>query len=110
MGGISDDLSHDIATDPLGNVYIIGSFQGTVNFGADFGSTYTKTSAGDNDIFVTRIDADGTYGWTKRIGGALADSGRGITISSSGIYITGDFQDTVNFGADFGTKDVCWRL
>jgi hypothetical protein len=106
IGGMSDDHVQDITTDTLGNIHIIGSFQGAVNFGADFGSTHTKTSAGDYDIFVTRIDADGTYGWTKKIGGTLADHGNGITISSSGIYITGEFSGTVNFGADFGITDT----
>jgi hypothetical protein len=107
MGGTGIDVGHDIITDVSGNIYVTGSFMGTVDFGADFGTTDTKTSAGSSDIFVTRISGDGTYGWTKRMGGTSSDRGEGITTDPSGnVYVTGYFGGTVNFGADFGTTDI----
>jgi len=46
-----------------------------VNFGADWSLTDSKTSAGSYDIFITKINSDGTYGWTKRMGEALGIMG-----------------------------------
>ncbi len=107
VGGAFYDSGWSFTTDSAGNVYVTGSFTGTVNFGLDFGTTDTKTSTGYEDIFITKINSNGTYGWTKRIGGASHDIGTGISIDSSGnLYITGSFTGTVNFGLDFGTTDT----
>jgi hypothetical protein len=106
MGGTSNDVGHGIITDPLGNVYILAAFEGTVDFGHDFGVTDERTSAGDKDISITRINANGTYAWTRRMGGTLRDYGIGITTDSAGhIFIAGYFEGTVDFGADFGSTD-----
>jgi hypothetical protein len=107
MGGTLGDAGNGIATDSSGNVYITGGFGSTVNFGLDFGTTDIKTSAGSADIFVTKINANGTYGWTKIMGGTTGEAGDGIATDSSGnVYVTGGFQGTVNFGLDFGTTDI----
>ncbi len=107
MGGTGWDDGRAITTESSGNVYVTGSFMGTVNFGLDFGTTDIKTSAGNYDIYVTKINANGTYGWTKIMGGTLSDSGSAVTTDSSGnVYVTGSFMGTVNFGLDFGTTDI----
>ncbi len=107
MGATSDDRGNAITTDSSGNVYVTGDFQGTVNFGLDFGTTDIKTSAGSTDIYVTKINANGSYGWTKTMGGTSDDRGNAITTDSSGnVYVTGSFMGTVNFGLDFGTTDI----
>ncbi len=106
-GGLLPDSGISTATDLSGNVYITGYFQGTVNFGTDFGTTDTKTSAGNNDVFITRINANGSYGWTRRIGGTLNDQSFGVTTDLAGnVYVIGEFYDITDFGADFGTGDI----
>jgi hypothetical protein len=107
MGGTSYDYGYAITTDSSGNVYVTGYFSSIVNFGLDFGPTDIKTSAGYEDIFITKINANGTYGWTKTMGGTSYDYGYAITTDSSGnVYVTGGFSSTVNFGLDFGTTDI----
>jgi hypothetical protein len=107
MGGSEVDIGEDITTDPSGNIYVTGSFEDTVNFGADFGTVDIKTAIGLNDTFVTRVNANGTYGWTRRLGGPSYEYGHSITTDPFGnVYITGQFQGTVDFGADFGTSDI----
>jgi hypothetical protein len=107
MGGTSDDGARGITTDSSDNVYVTGYFFGTVNFGLDFGATDNKTSAGARDIFIAKINANGSYGWTKIMGGTQQDMGQSITTDSSGnVYATGAFRDVVNFGLDFGTTDT----
>ncbi|MCL5808828.1 MAG: Ig-like domain-containing protein [Deltaproteobacteria bacterium] len=96
-----------ITADPSGNVYLAVTFDGKVDFGAYFGTPEPKTSSGGFDIFVTKINADGTYAWTKPIGGAGFDSTDFITTDPSGnVYLVGTSDGTADFGAGFGTTDV----
>jgi hypothetical protein len=107
MGGTAEDRGYDVVRDLSGNVYLTGYFNGTVDFATDFGGSDSKISAGSGDIFVTRINANGNYGWTKRMGGTGGDSGYGVSVDSNGnVYVTGYFQSTVNFAADFGGSDT----
>src|SRR5687767_13565354 len=52
------------AADSSGNVYVTGQFQGTVDFDPTAGVD-SHTGAGSNDVFLTKYNADGSYGWTK---------------------------------------------
>jgi hypothetical protein len=107
MGGLSTDYGNAITTDGSGNVYLTGYFiSGTADFGADWSSNIIKTNAGDSDIYITKINANGSYGWTKWIGGPGSDKGLSLTIDGNGgLYIAGFFQSTVNFCADWSGTD-----
>ncbi len=106
IGGSGNDLSADITVDNSGNVFVTGSFGSTVNFQADWGGTDNKTSAGGYDIFVTKINSNGTYGWAKKIGDTGNDDGNGLIVDNSGnVFVVGNFHDTVNFQADWGGTD-----
>ena len=106
MGDTSYDSGKSISSDSSGNVYVTGCFSGIVDFASDFGSADSKTSAGDDDIFVTKINSDGSYVWTRRMGGTGSDCGNSITTDSSGnVYVTGTYNDTVNFMSDFSGTD-----
>jgi len=98
-------LDFDVAADVSGNVYVTGYFSGVVDFDDDFGGGLEdpKTSAGGKDIFVVKINPDGSYGWARRIGGTGDDRSRGISTDGSGnVYVTGWFNDVVDFDEDFG--------
>ncbi len=96
-GGTGADNAQSVATDTAGNIYLTGRFQGNVDFDAGAG-TDNHVSAGDNDIYITRINSDATYGWTKTMGGALFDSGTSVAADSSGnLFLTGAFNSTVDF-------------
>ncbi len=82
-----------IAVDGAGNSYVTGNFYGM----ATFGST-TLTSA-TGDIFVAKLDSDGTFVWVASAGGGTADS-YSIDLDGSGSsYITGKFRGTATFGS-----------
>jgi hypothetical protein len=107
MGSSGTEMGLFISTDSAGNVYITGTFEDAVDFGNDFGTTDIKTSAGNEDIFLVRINANGTYAGARRMGGVGKDWGTGTSADSSGnVYITGMFGDAVDFGNDFGTTDI----
>jgi hypothetical protein len=105
MGGTGIDNGFGVSVDGSGNVYVTGSFFGTVDFDEDFGGGIEapKTSADSFYIFVTRVNSDGAYGWTRRMGGTGIDNGRGVSVDGSGnVYVTGFFYGTVDFDEDFG--------
>lgn len=106
VGGTSGDYVSDIAIDSGGNLHIIGWFASdTVDFDPGAG-TDNQTSAGFSDIFISKYLPDGTYVWTKRIGGIERDYSRGITIdASNSLIITGTFNGTVDFDLGAGTDN-----
>lgn len=82
------------AVDTNGNVFTTGDLQGSTDFGGG-----TLTSAGDRDVFVMKRTAAGAFSWAIRVGGTGADRGFGVGTDSTGnVYVTGQFQNTVNFG------------
>ena len=106
IGGTSYDVGTSLAIDGNGNVYTTGNFSGTVDFdpGAD---TYNLTSAGDVDIFISKLDTNGNFVWVKKMGGTLADSGGDIVLDGNGnIYSIGGFYGTVDFNPGAGINNL----
>ncbi|MCX6258077.1 MAG: GEVED domain-containing protein [Bacteroidia bacterium] len=84
-----------IAVDNNGNVYVTGSFSGTVNFPG-----YSLTSSGLTDIYLVKYDNNGTLQWAVKAGGISNDDGRGICVDNAGyVYITGFITDNATFGS-----------
>jgi len=104
-GGPSRDAAAALATDGAGTLYVTGEFGGVVDFGADFGTGDEKTSAGDQDVFLIKTLVDGTYVWTRRLGGANKDIGLAVDVDGD-VWIVGSFQDSVDFGQDFGSSEI----
>ncbi|MEJ2657501.1 MAG: hypothetical protein P8012_09935, partial [Desulfobacterales bacterium] len=106
-GGTDRDYGQSVAVDGSDNVYITGYFSGAnVNFNPGAG-TDDHTSAGLEDIFLTKINADGSYGYTKTMGGTDRDYGRSVAVDGSdNVYITGYFSGAnVDFNPGAGTDD-----
>jgi gliding motility-associated-like protein len=96
-GGALSDFGRTIRTDASDNVYIIGSFQGTVDFDPGTG-TFSQSSNGSLDFYIQKLDPNGNFIWAKTIGGTAIDYSNDLTIDASGnLYITGRFENTVDF-------------
>ena len=96
ISGTSTDNGTGIATDSSGNVYVIGYYVGTI----DFGSGTSLTSAGSGDAFVAKYNTGGTVQWAKSIGNTGSDAGFGIATDSSGnVYVIGYYRGTVTIGS-----------
>jgi hypothetical protein len=64
---------------------------------------YTKSfGAGEDDVYVVKLDAKGNLQWTKTIGGKKRDRGSSLVQTSDGGYAIAGFTDS--FGA--GETDV----
>lgn len=86
-----------VNVDGEGNVIVVGFF--TSSFDFDNGpNTTTLTSAGDRDIFILKLDADGNFIWAKRIGAVGTDMAFSVTTDAfNNILTTGLFQATTDF-------------
>lgn len=109
FGGTGWDRGHAVALDGAGNVIVAGDFEGSVSFGAT-----TLTSAGQTDVFVTKLSADGVPIWALRGGGAglECDFGFcGVTADGTGnVYLVAYYEETATFGdkqvTSVGSYDV----
>jgi hypothetical protein len=85
----------DLASDASGNVIIVGTFGGTV----DFGGGPLVSGTGDEDMFVAKFNAAGGHVWSRRIGGSSMESPNTVAVDGGGnITISGGFRGTVDFG------------
>jgi hypothetical protein len=102
MGDTQNDESYSLAIDENGNIYIAGWFQSnTIDFDPDVG-TDEHTNNGNYDIFLTKINSDGSYGWTQTIGGSNIDYAQSISADFEGnVYITGEI-DSASIDFDSG--------
>ncbi|MEN7548785.1 SBBP repeat-containing protein [Rapidithrix thailandica] len=101
-----DDTGYSIALDSDGNVYITGSFYGTVDFDPGTG-IHNLSAKGTGDIFVQKLDREGNFVWAKSMGGSGYESGYSIALDSDGnVYITGGFYGTADFDPGAGSHNL----
>jgi Secretion system C-terminal sorting domain/Beta-propeller repeat len=106
MGGTSSDAGYSIAIDASGNVYTTGFFYGTADFDPGTG-TFNLTTAGNGDIFISKLDSSGNFAWAKRMGAADYDYGNSIALDAAAdVYTTGTFLGTVDFDPGAGTFNL----
>lgn len=90
-----------MATDHFGNSYLTGTFYTW----ADFDGIPLTAMGGylDEDVYISKIDANGNWVWAVNAGGIEQDAiyGRGLAIDNNGgLYITGFIGSaTATFGS-----------
>ena len=106
FGGIGDDFCESMVIDAVGNVYTVGGFQNTVDFDPGIDSMMLS-ALGWRNIFIQKLDKNGNFLWAKSIGGKGNDFGGGIALdAASNVYITGGFDDTVDFDPGMGVTKL----
>jgi hypothetical protein len=105
LSGTYSCKGHSLALDSNGNIYITGSFEGTIDFDPGTG-IYNLTSVGENNnAFACKLDAFGNFVWAKQMSGEGYCSGLSLALDEAGnwdIYITGNFIETVDFDPSSG--------
>lgn len=92
----------DIKVDASGNIYTTGYFNDTFDFDPG-GGVFPLASAGSQDMFVSKLDANGDFLWAFRLGGASYDYSHAIDVDDLGnVYLTGNFKYTVDFDPGVG--------
>lgn len=80
------DAGRKVEVDGSGNVFVVGEFRDS----ADFGAT-TLSTAGDSDGFLVKLNAGGTIQWARDWGTTVNDAGYGVDLDSSGnVYALGN--------------------
>ena len=97
MGGTGPDGGGTINADADDNLYVTGSFAGTVDFDPGAG-VFNLTATGPADIFIQKLDSLGDFIWAEAIQG----SGSGALISATldddrNLYTTGRILGKLDF-------------
>jgi hypothetical protein len=106
FGGPGTDSGMGVAVDGLGNVYLTGEFQQTVDFGDG------PRTANGYDLFLGSFDAaTGKLNWVKTFGGPDIDGGRGVaTLPNGTVHVTGRIASALSLGGpvlgNAGGQDV----
>lgn len=107
LGGLERDHGWDVAMDGAGNLFVTGSFKGTVDF--DPGPGVEERTAGDDgiaetpirgrmDAFVVKYDAEGKFAWVIVLGGSSVNLTRSLAVDDQGgIAVAGQFSGLVDF-------------
>jgi hypothetical protein len=95
-GNAAGAKGNSISLDASGDVYSTGYFSGTVDFDPGTG-TDNHASAGGNDAYISRLDANGNFIWAKQLGGSGGDQGFSISVDGAGnVYSSGYFTGTAD--------------
>jgi gliding motility-associated-like protein len=102
----SYSVGNSVATDALGNIYMVGYFVDTVSFAADSlrGLSPTDPNFETLNVFLVKYDAAGNILWARQSVAPSSTSaawGYSVAIDPAGNpYISGSFHDTICFGSD----------
>ncbi|MBH8556943.1 T9SS type A sorting domain-containing protein [Hymenobacter negativus] len=85
-----------IAFDATGDILTAGAFTGTLTFGPSI----SLTSAGSQDVFVSKVDAaTGQTVWATRAGSTGQETVHSLRPTSTGeLLLTGSFESQTDFG------------
>ena len=97
FGGVNDDEVFNLRLDASNNLYVAGSFQGTMDIDPGVGVN-NLTSNGGKDIFLLKYTIDGNLIWGFNVGGPGDDEGLAVVLDANGdCYLSGNFTQTVDF-------------
>src|SRR5688572_10017150 len=106
VGGTVNDNGTSIATDPTGNIFVAGSYEGTVDFDPGAGIS-NLTSLGILDGYLLKLDPAGNYLWAVSIGGSHTDVAYSIAADPQGnVIVAGRYGNTVDFDPGAGTTSL----
>jgi len=92
-------ISPSIAQDSSGNIFVTGTFSDSATI---FGEAVVST--GSYDIYLAKLNTDGTLLWVKKYGGTHSEESSSIYIDAQNkIYITGAFNSATVDSNLFGT-------
>lgn len=103
MGGEDEDEALAISIDDSSKIWVVGSMQNSFTVGTD-----NLTSNGGKDIFVAKVDSNGTPMGAFNIGGASNDLALGLVLDNNyAPWVTGVFSGSaVDFDPGSGTNNL----
>ncbi len=103
LGGSLDDTGYSIATDSSSNVYVAGT-TGSTDFPTQ--GPLQAANAGNEDVFVTKLNSTGTaLVYSTYLGGSATDFAFALALDSAGnVHVVGTTQST-----DFPTTPKAYQ-
>ncbi len=93
-GGDSSDHTREVRIDAKGNIVVLGRFAWTADFGGG-----SLSSAGADDVFAVKLDANGNHLWSRRFGDDESQFPTAMSIDSGDhVLVAGSFDGTIDFG------------
>lgn len=103
IGSTGSDIGNEISIDANGYVYVVGSFEGTVDFNPGSGTSNLTSQTGSSS-FVLKLTPSGAYDWAKTIGSNLGTTGEGLSVDAQGTcHFAGNFSGTADLDPGAGT-------
>lgn len=99
-----------MATDAIGNVYVVGTYEGTMDLDPGPGVTSVGPAYG-SDIWFGKYSSNGTLIWAHALYGGNDDAGMDIAVdNSNNVYITGFYSlpgaPAIDFNPGAGTASA----
>jgi hypothetical protein len=106
IGDVDWEMGYAVATDANGNVYYCGDFSSTVDFDPGPG-TNTLTSAGNEDGFIAKFDANGNLVWARQVGDTGTDESFQVKVDPLGnVFLLGNFEGVLDLDPGPGVQTV----
>ncbi|MGA2911625.1 MAG: LysM peptidoglycan-binding domain-containing protein [Candidatus Levyibacteriota bacterium] len=96
IGGTGDESAESLAIDNNSNVYYSGGFNNTVNFDPT-GGTDSQTATLPGQRFLSKLNSDGSYGWTLIWNSNTLDINKIAFDQNNLMYLVGISAGTINY-------------
>jgi hypothetical protein len=96
FGGPGNEVAGAIDIDSESNILVTGSFSETVDFDPGRG-VESRTSAGENDAFLLKLDENGELVWINSMNNALRAAGLTLAVDQNDdVYMASYFEDKLD--------------
>jgi hypothetical protein len=101
------DLALAVTVDNLGNAFVAGQFEATVDFDPSSSGFDYRSAAGVYDAFVLKLDAAGHPVWVDTFGGVNGDVASALAVDGAGnVYVSGYFYAAADFDPGPGQRRI----
>ncbi|MFN0274415.1 MAG: T9SS type A sorting domain-containing protein [Chitinophagales bacterium] len=107
VGSTSSDQALDLAVDGSGQVYVCGTFYGTVDFDPSASVSSLSSASGYTCGFFAKYNTDGTFAYAKQLLGTNVTSIKNIILTyPDQLVLSGKFANTTDFDPSSGTNNL----
>lgn len=109
ISGFGNEIINAMEIDAQGNIIAVGNFNNTLDLDPS-SNTALRTSFGQSDAFLVKLDSSGNFLWGKQLGGPAGDFANAVQVDELGnIYVAGLFEGTADFEDGAATASLTSR-